>query len=54
MCNVYGDHFTKLKPNERHSTEGLSFNRFHGYLLLNIDIFKDINMYYLRSKKYSE
>lgn len=42
MCNVYGDHFSKLKPNERNFTEDLSFNRFHRYLLL-IDIFKDIS-----------
>lgn len=42
MCNVYGDHFSKLKPNERNFTEVLTFNRFNGYLLL-IDIFKDIS-----------
>lgn len=49
MCNVYGDHFSTLKPNESNFTEVLSFNRVHGYLLL-IDIFKDINMYYLKRR----
>lgn len=49
MCNVYGDHFSTLKPNERNFIEVLSLNRVHGYVLL-IDIFKDINMYYLKRR----